>query len=367
MKTAGSSSASKTPHLEAVRGLNDSLLPLLKGVSRSFYLSIRILPARLRPTFALAYLLARAADTFCDAPGLSREVRRRHLETFRRLIQTPQDDTAGSLAAARSDLAEHIHAEERFLVDSLPTLLDLYVQLPLRQKAITEKVLLTLTQGMLEDLNLFTGRMDSPRCLKTPFDTERYAYLVAGCVGEFWTDLLIAENYLSWERQRMVKQAIRFGQGLQMINILRDFPRDIEQGRCYLSAAELSAHGLELSEISALRQRVLDEHQSRAVAAKLQKLYHSQIELARQWLREGMGYVKTIPRRSLRLRLAVLWPLFIGLATLDQLATTPLEAHFQRPVKISRHDVYRLLLATLLFSGSNRLLDSLYRRKGGSE
>src|ERR1700709_2023076 len=40
--------------------------PLLKGVSRSFYLTLRVLPAGMRDPIGPAYLLARAADTIAD-------------------------------------------------------------------------------------------------------------------------------------------------------------------------------------------------------------------------------------------------------------------------------------------------------------
>ena len=46
------------------------MLALLRGVSRSFYLSIRLLPAPLRRPIAVAYLLARAADTLADTAEL---------------------------------------------------------------------------------------------------------------------------------------------------------------------------------------------------------------------------------------------------------------------------------------------------------
>src|SRR5438094_597134 len=39
---------------------------LLEEVSRSFYLTMRVLPKRVRPQVSLAYLLARAADTIAD-------------------------------------------------------------------------------------------------------------------------------------------------------------------------------------------------------------------------------------------------------------------------------------------------------------
>src|SRR5712692_5304900 len=39
---------------------------LLKEVSRSFYLTLRVLPGAIRPQISLAYLLARATDTIAD-------------------------------------------------------------------------------------------------------------------------------------------------------------------------------------------------------------------------------------------------------------------------------------------------------------
>ena len=52
-----------------MNGSSDLTGDLLRGVSRSFYLSLRILPAALREPIGLAYLLARAADTVADKIG----------------------------------------------------------------------------------------------------------------------------------------------------------------------------------------------------------------------------------------------------------------------------------------------------------
>ena len=49
--------------------------PLLKQVSRSFYLSLAVLPAGVRPGIGLAYLLARATDTIADTRIVPRETR----------------------------------------------------------------------------------------------------------------------------------------------------------------------------------------------------------------------------------------------------------------------------------------------------
>src|SRR5687767_12223940 len=42
------------------------LTSLLKDVSRSFYLTMRVLPAPIRSQISLAYLLARTSDTIAD-------------------------------------------------------------------------------------------------------------------------------------------------------------------------------------------------------------------------------------------------------------------------------------------------------------
>ena len=42
------------------------LTSLLKEVSRSFYLTMRVLPSAIRPQIGLAYLLARTTDTIAD-------------------------------------------------------------------------------------------------------------------------------------------------------------------------------------------------------------------------------------------------------------------------------------------------------------
>ncbi|HEV3409557.1 MAG TPA: squalene/phytoene synthase family protein, partial [Chthoniobacterales bacterium] len=59
--------------------------PILRSVSRSFYLSIRLLPRRLRDPIALAYLLARATDTIADTAEIDVPVR---AEELRRLADS---------------------------------------------------------------------------------------------------------------------------------------------------------------------------------------------------------------------------------------------------------------------------------------
>src|SRR6266481_3796759 len=64
------------------------LFGILKGVSRSFYISVRFLPKRIRLTIALAYLLARASDTIADANGTEPQLRSEFLAQFLEQIRS---------------------------------------------------------------------------------------------------------------------------------------------------------------------------------------------------------------------------------------------------------------------------------------
>src|SRR5260370_24520618 len=88
----------------------------LRSVSRSFYLSIRFLPSRLREPVALAYLLARATDTVADTARISGTFRRESLQTLSKAIQGKASQGAVvDLVASFAPL--HEHEAERTLVE----------------------------------------------------------------------------------------------------------------------------------------------------------------------------------------------------------------------------------------------------------
>ena len=67
--------------------IQSELNSILKGVSRSFYLTLRILPAPVRTQLGIAYLFCRCADTIADTRLLPVEERLGHLESFRRQFE----------------------------------------------------------------------------------------------------------------------------------------------------------------------------------------------------------------------------------------------------------------------------------------
>ena len=95
---------------------------VLRSVSRSFYLSLRVLPKPLRDPLSLAYLLARATDTIADTPEPGVEVRQRALVDLATAIQG-ETETATAMRLTESFVPLQNNALEQNLIRQLPALL----------------------------------------------------------------------------------------------------------------------------------------------------------------------------------------------------------------------------------------------------
>lgn len=324
--------------------LND----LLRGVSRSFYLTLRILPAAIRQPIGLAYLLARAADTLADSTVLPVPQRLLGLQKLQQQLAGSADfSVLAEIELQLSGPLENPH--EAQLLQQLPQLFVLLGQQPAADRALIQQVVGRLTNGMIYDLTTFPMEESGEVAALAEWDAlDHYTYMVAGCVGEFWTamsmDHLPALRH--WHRQHYSQLGIRFGKGLQLTNILRDLPRDLRLGRCYLPASWLQQHGLNLP-------MLLESRNSRVA----KPLLNAGITQALAHFAAAEQYIIAIPRSCIRLRLAALWPLLIGLATLERLsASSDAWLDVAHVAKVKRQWVYRMLLLSLCCVASNRLI-----------
>jgi farnesyl-diphosphate farnesyltransferase len=140
---------------------------------------------------------------------------------------------------------------------------------------------------------------------------------------------------------------VRFGQGLQLVNILRDLPRDLRQGRCYLSAGQLGLLGLTPAELL-----------QPASEPRFRPLYNSYLAQAEAHLAAGWAYTNALPFRCARVRLACAWPILIGLKTLRQLRGGNVLDPRHR-IKITRGQVRDVLVSTVVFYGWPTAWESL--------
>ncbi|MDA0265213.1 MAG: phytoene/squalene synthase family protein, partial [Chloroflexi bacterium] len=290
---------------------NQVLTRVLKGVSRSFYLTLRVLPKALREPIGLAYLLARAADTIADTKAVPAGQRMERLSSLRQQVRGPADTDVLSGIVSQV-MAGSPSEKELAMFASLAETFSLLESLAAADLEQVRQVVVMLSQGMEMDLSAFPAE-DSGEvaALASAADLDRYTYLVAGCVGEFWTRVSAAHqaSLKDWNVGRMSETGVRFGKALQLTNVLRDLPRDLRLGRCYLPADELAVVGLTPRDLL----DPANEGRVRPVLAA--------------WVRTALGhfgaaeeYLLAIPRRSVRLRLACLWPLLLGLGTLGRAA-----------------------------------------------
>jgi farnesyl-diphosphate farnesyltransferase len=311
------------------------LTRLLQDVSRSFYLTLRVIPGTIRFQIGLAYLLARTTDTIADTALISVEQRLEALKLLRSRIAGES-----SLPVNFTELVPRQGTQaERVLLERCDSSLALLDQLGREDLELVREVLRVIASGQELDLRRFAaGSAGNIIALETDSELDDYTYRVAGCVGEFWTRLCLTHLYSSANlpAQELIANGILFGKGLQLVNILRDLPADLQQGRCYIPIQALSSAGLSPEVLL----QPANENRFRPVFLRY-------LDSADEFLSAGWNYTNMLPWYSMRVRLACAWPVLIGQETIGLLRSSDGMDPGHR-VKITRSQVKRILWRSVL-------------------
>jgi farnesyl-diphosphate farnesyltransferase len=239
------------------------------------------------------------------------------------------------------------NAAERTLLDSLPDCLKWLEQTGGADRDDIRAVLEKITHGQMLDLHRFNNPAEI-RALQTAADLDEYTYLVAGCVGEFWTRLCFRHlrGFASLIQDEMLALGRRYGMGLQLINVLRDAGSDLRAGRCYFPEDELGAAGLSAAQIVSQSDR-------------FQPIYQKWIEKAQDGLECGMQYSRAI--RNRRVRAATALPALIGARTLALLRQAGASA-LHRNVKVPRGEVRSIIVTLAVTLASRAKIDAIFNR-----
>ena len=314
---------------------------LLASVSRSFYLTIRLLPAQLRAPISLAYLLARASDTIADTDTASGTIRARHLKAFGEMLRNTS--TKGVAEIGRDIRPQH--AGERHLISRLD---ECILWLGAQDAADRDEIVGVLEKiiaGQTLDLQRFAGK--EAAALASAAELEEYTYLVAGCVGEFWTRIGIRHlrRFTTRAPEELCGIGVDYGKGLQLVNILRDLRADLSAGRCYLPADELRAANIDPASLLSSPE-------------KARPVVERWLRRACDYLDCGRQYIEAI--RPARVRAGCFLPWHLGVKTVALMCEqSPLEA--QEKIKVSRREVRRALLLAAPVALSNWPLRRLAR------
>ncbi len=209
---------------------------LLRKTSRTFALAIPLLPEPTRAEVGIAYLLFRVADTLEDSTRWPRADRVVALGEFSKAIT--DRDRAACVRLRDQWLAnppiEHDGYME--LLSLTPELLDALLALEPGAQDILIRHTVRTSDGMAKVV-MQSDEQGRLKLHSVP-ELQDYCYIVAGIVGELLTELFLRDApQLERERKALDATTRAFGEGLQLVNILKDSGDDAIDGRTYLPSS----------------------------------------------------------------------------------------------------------------------------------
>jgi len=318
---------------------------ILPGVSRTFALTIPVLPDELSTVVTNAYLLCRIADTIEDDTGLNNDQK----SEFHRKFVAVVDGTEQAEPFARSLLpllSTQVLPDEKDLIRHTATVIRVTHGFSSAEREALTRCVRIMCSGMPE-----FQRNKSPNGLRDLEEMGTYCYFVAGVVGEMLTELFCSYcPELNEQRDKMMRLAVSFGQGLQMTNILKDIWDDRQSDTCWLPRSVFQNGQFELS-------RLDEQHDSVAFEQGL----HELVGVAHAHLRNALDYTCLIPKRETGIRKFCLWAIGLALLTLRKIHRNP-AFRSGAEVKVSRRTVKATILSTNLTLMSNRALRMMFDR-----
>ena len=333
--------------------INPEIDTLLKDTSRSFFVTLEMLPKRIRRQVGLLYLLARVADTIADTKTGSAQQLIDALSQYDSVAQGESNELPEFTDIA--SLQEH-DGEARLMrdVEKAVSALSLFED---DDKKLMRECLEIIISGQTLDLQRFgpANETGSISALQTDEELDDYTYRVAGSVGDFWTHMscnhLLNQSYSNGSKgEQLFSLGTRFGKALQMINILRDIPEDLRFGRCYIPLDSLVDIGFEPKDL-------LDVDNM----GKFRPLYDRYLDITDAHLDAAIRYISMLPYTQFRLRAACMLPVLIGQRTVSMLRKENVLIS-DNPVKVSRAEMKELIARTkrslIIPGGARRLLEA---------
>ena len=294
---------------------------ILSSVSRTFALTIPLLPPIIEKVVGNTYLLCRIVDTIEDAAELTPEAKKNLSALFLDVVleRAPVESFVEPCLDALKNYSNH---DELDLIAHTPTVLRILHTCSRHDQEAVSRCVSIMSEGM----SRFHGRQTEAG-LKDLSEFEDYCYVVAGVVGELLTSIF--RHYspqFSKNIQGHENLAIAFGQALQMTNILKDSPEDRARGVSWKPA--------NLSQLDLL-------------------------QIAYQKLSDSLTYILLIPKEEVGMRRFCLLAFGLAVLTLDKLAAGD-DFERQEDIKLSRNTVWLFYGFTKIAAGSNGLIKSFF-------
>ncbi len=293
----------------------------MSSVSRTFALTIPLLPPAIEIVVGNTYLLCRIIDTIEDAAELTpiekQDLSKLFLDTVLGAIPA-----ASFVAPCLHALRNYPNVDELDLITHTPTVLRILHTFPKSDQAAISRCVSIMSEGMSH----FHGRQTRDG-LRDLAEFEEYCYVVAGVVGELLTTIF--SHYsprFAKGIQGHEQLAIAFGQALQMTNILKDSPEDRARGVSW-KPAELSQSEL--------------------------------LQIAYKKLQDSLRYILLIPKDEIGMRRFCFLAFGLAVMTLEKIVARKEFAN-KAEVKLSRNMVWVFYGFTKLAATNDILMKSFF-------
>jgi farnesyl-diphosphate farnesyltransferase len=294
---------------------------ILGSVSRTFALTIPLLPPAIEAVVGNTYLLCRIVDTIEDAAELSPAEKQDLSKLFLEAVlgAIPVEVFVSPCLEAQKNYS---NIDELDLIAHTPTVLRILHTFPDEDRAAIGRCVSIMSDGMSH----FHGRQ-TQEGLRDLAEFEEYCYVVAGVVGELLTSIF--SNY-SPGFAKCIKGhehlAIDFGQALQMTNILKDSPEDRARGVSWKPAS--------MSQTELLK-------------------------IAYEKLQDSMRYILLIPENEIGMRRFCFLAFGLAVMTLEKIAARK-EFNNKSEVKLSRNTVWIFYAFTKIAASNAFLMKSFF-------
>lgn len=321
------------------RGEREYRDQLVRSVSRTFALSIEVLPGTLRDAVSVAYLCFRVADGIEDHPEVPPGRKAALLRLWAGVLQGQTD--AAILVAQAGELGNR--DAEAIVVRHAPLILHWLNGLPdsFRQAICRHASASALGMARWQDHGPF---------VEDEVALDDYMHEVAGRVGYLVTDLFALHiPAVMARRDELMPLSHECGLALQTVNVLRGLRSDYQRGWVFVPQSYYRPLGLSRDTLFDPNYR---EPALRVVALLAAK--------ATRHLNKGYEYVCGFPRSEPSVRLSLMWPFLFAARTLAVSRDNPLALAGE--AKMSRAEVREIVVRSRLFGWSNRWVWRYYQR-----
>ncbi len=294
---------------------------ILNSVSRTFALTIPLLPPSIEKVVGNTYLLCRIVDTIEDAADINAQTKQLLSALFLdAVLQKAPVETF--VQACLEALKNHGNQDELDLIANTPTVLRILHTCSARDQLAVSRCVSIMSEGMS-----YFHEKQNRQGLQDLAEFEKYCYVVAGVVGELLTTIFSTHSPAFAKKfEGHENLAIAFGQALQMTNILKDSPED-------------KARGVSWKPVNVSQEELL--------------------KIAYQKLQDSMTYILLIPKQEHGMRRFCFLAFGLAVMTLSKIANRS-DFHNKDEVKLSKNTVMQFYAFTKAAVKSDMLMKTFF-------